>query len=78
MRRHYKPTRQVIVQQITEAENQHRTERLVTLLSLGLERLLSEERQLNQQSKPDDVLDFHADVLPNVQDVTRIANTENK
>jgi hypothetical protein len=64
--------REVIVKLAPEHQDAQRLERLVGLLVVGL------ERQLNQQSKPDDVLDFHADVLPNVQDVSRIANTENK
>ncbi len=65
--------RQIIVKPApAEPQDAQRNARLVGLLATGLERLLSQKTSVPK------TLDFHADVEPNVQDVLRIANTENK
>jgi hypothetical protein len=64
--------REVIVKLAPEHQDSQRLERLVGLLATGL------ERQLNQQSKPDNSLDFSSNVLLNTPTPKETIVTENK
>jgi hypothetical protein len=66
--------RQVIVHQaLSEPGDIQRLERLVRLLSAGIERLLSEQKGSAPES-----LDFQADVLPNVCTMKGMTRTEGR
>jgi hypothetical protein len=64
--------REVIVKLAPPEQDSQRLERLVGLLALGL------ERQINQQSKPDNTLDLRPNVLLNTPTPKEPIVTENK